>query len=125
MWQTANSTVMLTTKPVIANGVYSKMQTSQETSHSMRQRQEACCAYLDHTRVATSQGLLKQTTVSHSSAEAVIISLDADLRMEGTPALNSWDTVIEVLHPKAGSNSLREPPCTGRERTQPMICSET
>ena len=40
----------------------------------------------------------KQTSLSHSSAEAEIISLDAGLRMDGIPALTLWDLVIEVFH---------------------------
>ena len=40
----------------------------------------------------------KQTSVSHSSTEAEIISLDAGLRMDGIPALDLWDLVIDVLH---------------------------
>ena len=36
----------------------------------------------------------KQTSVSH----AEIISLDASLRMDGIPALDLWDLVIEVFH---------------------------
>ena len=39
----------------------------------------------------------KQSVVSHSSAEAYVISLDAGLRLEGMPALMFWDQVIEVL----------------------------
>ena len=39
----------------------------------------------------------KQTSVSHSSTESEIISLDAGLRMECFPALDLWDLVIEVL----------------------------
>ena len=39
----------------------------------------------------------KQTSVSHSSTECQIISLDAGLRMDGLFALDLWDTVIEVL----------------------------
>ena len=38
----------------------------------------------------------KQTSVSLSSAESDIISLDAGLRMDGLPALDIWDVVIEV-----------------------------
>ena len=30
--------------------------------------------------------------------EAEVISLDAGLRMDGIPALNLWDFVIEVFH---------------------------
>ena len=40
----------------------------------------------------------KQTSVSHSSTESEIISLDAGLRLDGIPALDLWDLVIEVLH---------------------------
>ena len=40
----------------------------------------------------------KQTSVSHSSTEAEITSLDAGLRMDGIPALDLWDSVIEVSH---------------------------
>ena len=40
----------------------------------------------------------KQTSVSHSSTEAEVISLDAALRMNGIPALDLWDLVTEVLH---------------------------
>ena len=35
----------------------------------------------------------KQTSVSHSSTEVEIISLDAGLRMDGIPALTLWDLV--------------------------------
>ena len=40
----------------------------------------------------------KQTSVSHSPTELEVISLDAGLRMDGLPALELWDVVIEVLH---------------------------
>ena len=40
----------------------------------------------------------KQTSVSHSSTESEKISLDAGLSMDGIPALDLWDVVIEVLH---------------------------
>ena len=39
----------------------------------------------------------KQNSVSHSSTESVFISLDAGLRMDGIPALDLWDLVIEAL----------------------------
>ena len=40
----------------------------------------------------------KQTSVSHSSTEAELLSLDASLRMDGIPALDLWDFVTEVFH---------------------------
>ena len=49
----------------------------------------------------------KQTSVSHSSTEADVISLDAGLRMDGTPALDLWDSVIEVFH--SSPNQIDKP----------------
>ena len=51
-----------------------------------------------HTFVPTSWMCKKQTSVSHSSTEAEITSLDAGLRMDGIPALTLWDLVIEIFH---------------------------
>ena len=39
----------------------------------------------------------KQTSVSHSSTEAEVIALNAGLRMDGIPAVDLWDLVIEVI----------------------------
>ena len=39
----------------------------------------------------------KQTSVSPSSTGSEIVLLDAGLRMDGSPALDLWDLVIEVL----------------------------
>ena len=46
----------------------------------------------------------KQGAVSHSTAEAEVISMDAGVRMEGLPALFLWDLVIEVFDPQDFSN---------------------
>ena len=53
----------------------------------------------------------KQTSVSHTSAEAEIISLDAGSRMDGIPALTLWDLVIDVFHsePNRTDGPKREP----------------
>ena len=40
----------------------------------------------------------KQTSASHSSTEADVISLDASLRMDAIPAFDLWHLVIEVIH---------------------------
>ena len=40
----------------------------------------------------------KQTSVSHSSTEVEIISLDAGIRMDGILALDIWNLVVEVFH---------------------------
>ena len=49
----------------------------------------------------------KQTSVSHSSTDAEIISLDAGSRMDGIPALTLWDLVIEIFH--SAPNKIEQP----------------
>ena len=55
----------------------------------------------------------KQTSVSPSSTEADVISLDAGLRMDGIPALDLWDWLIEVCHSSPNQTNktkdVREP----------------
>ena len=47
--------------------------------------------------------------MSHSTAEAEVISLDAGVRMEGLPALFFWDLVISIFEPQ------------GDEKTTPFL----
>ena len=56
------------------------------------------CIFGSETFVSIRWMCKKQTSVSHSSTEAEVISLDASLRMDGIPALDLWDSVIEVFH---------------------------
>ena len=49
------------------------------------------CIFGSHTFVPISWMCKKQTSVSHSSTESEIISLDAGLRMDGIPALDLRD----------------------------------
>ena len=46
----------------------------------------------------------KQTSVSHSSTESEIISLDAGLRLDGIPPLDLWDLIVTVLHGNTHQN---------------------
>ena len=55
------------------------------------------CIFGSRTFVPVSWMCKKQTSVSHSSTESEIISLDVGSRMDGLPALDHWDMVIEVL----------------------------
>ena len=55
----------------------------------------------------------EQILVSHSSTESEVLSSGAGLRMDGIPALDLWDLVIEVLHsssiqPRERGNLLRD-----------------
>ena len=56
------------------------------------------CILGSHTFAPISWMCKKQTSVSHSSTEAELISLDAGLCMDGISALDLWDLVIEVFH---------------------------
>ena len=55
------------------------------------------CVFGSHTFVQISWMCKKQTSVSHSSTESEIISLDAGLRLDGIPALDLWDLIVSVL----------------------------
>ena len=65
------------------------------------------CIFGSHTFVPKSWMCKKQTSVSHSSTEAEIISLDAGLRMDGIPSLDLWELVIEVFH--SSPNQSKKP----------------
>ena len=56
------------------------------------------CIFGSHTFVPISWMCKNQTSVSRSSTEAEIISLDAGLRMDGGPAMDLWNLVTEVFH---------------------------
>ena len=68
---------------------------------------------------STSGGTLcrKQTSVSHSSAEPDINSLDAGLRLDGIPALDLWDLFVAVLRGNTTQNHDR--------MGKPVVCPHT
>ena len=55
------------------------------------------CIFGSPTFVPLSWMCKKQTTVSHSSTESEIISLDTGLRLDGLLAHDLWDLVVSVL----------------------------
>ena len=55
------------------------------------------CIFGSHTFVPISWMCKKQTSVSHSSTEFEIISLDTGLRLDGLPALELWDLIVSVF----------------------------
>ena len=73
------------------------------------------CIFGSWTFVPISWMCKKQTSVSHSSTEAEVISLDAGLRMDGLSAVDLWDTVIEVLR---STNNTAKP----RRLAQGNLC---
>ena len=58
---------------------------------------EHCAFFGSHTLVPRSWMCKKQTIVSHSSTESVIISLDTGLRLHGISALDLWNLIVLVL----------------------------
>ena len=57
----------------------------------------------------------KQTSISHSSTESEIISLDAGLRLDGNPALDSWDLIVLVLGYTTQNHDRPGQPVVGRD----------
>ena len=55
------------------------------------------CVLGSHTFATINWMCNKQTSVSHSSTESEIISLDAGFRLDGIPALDLWDLIVLVL----------------------------
>ena len=55
------------------------------------------CIFGSHTFVPISWMCKKQTSVSHTSTESEIISLDAGLSLDGISALDLWDLIVSVL----------------------------
>ena len=70
------------------------------------------CIFGSHTFVPISWMCKKQTSVSHSSTESEVISLDAGLRMDGIPALDLWGLIVAVLGNTNQSNKEQGDPCT-------------
>ena len=56
----------------------------------------------------------KQTSVSHSSTESEIISLDAGLSLDGITALDLWDLIVSVF-----GNTIQTPDRNKREACSP------
>ena len=64
----------------------------------------------------------KQSSLSQSSTESESISLDAGLRMDGLPALDLWDILIEVLR---STNNTVQPNHYGIQETGATFYSKT
>ena len=87
------------------------------------------CIFEGHTFVPISWMCKKQTSVSHSSTESEIISLDAGLRLDGVLTLDLWDLIVSVLgntnqnhhrtvRPVVNTSEICSPPHTIHKREQ-------
>ena len=70
-----------------------------------------------HTFVPISWMCKKQTSVSHSSTESEIISLDTGLRLDGLPALELWDLIVSVLGNVSRVSDRSGKPVIGEDKT--------
>ena len=73
------------------------------------------CVFGSRTFVPISWMCKKKTSVSHSSTESEIISLDAGLRLDGILALDLWDLIVLVQ-----GNTDQNHDRTGK----PVVCSD-
>ena len=76
------------------------------------------CIFGSHTFVPISWMCKKQTSVSHSSTETEIISLDAGLRLDGITALDLWDLIVTVLGNANQSNDARRDLCPNQREVR-------
>ena len=63
----------------------------------------------------------KQTSVSHSSTESEIISLDTGLRLDGLPALELWDLIVSVFGNISRISDRTEKPVNGKNKSHNKI----
>ena len=63
----------------------------------------------------------KQTSVSHSSTESEIISLDTGLRLDGLPALELWDLIVSVFGYISHISDRTEQPVKGKNKSHNKI----
>ena len=77
------------------------------------------CALRSHTFVPILWMCKKQTAVSHGSAESEIRSLDAALRLDGQPAVQFWQCVLETLCSRLVKGNL------GRQKRERVIPSHS
>ena len=79
------------------------------------------CVFGSHTFVPISWMCKKQTSVSHSSTESEIISLDTLLRLDGLPALELWDLIVSVFGNISHISGRAGQPVNGRDKSRNKI----
>ena len=100
-------------------GLFQRSDFACDLEDSKSTSREILRIFESRTFVTVSWMCKKQTSVSHSSTESEIISLDAGLRMDGIPADGYRDVVIQVL--RSSNSTKHHQPAAGfcREETHP------
>ena len=75
------------------------------------------CIFGSHTFVPISWMCKKQTSVSHSSTESEIISLDTGLRLDGLLALELWDLIVSVFGSVSHVSDGTGQPVSGKNKS--------
>ena len=79
------------------------------------------CIFGSHTFVPISWMCKKQTSVSHSSTESEIISLDTGLRLDVLPALELWDLIVSVFGNISRISDRTGQPVNGKSKSHNKI----
>ena len=79
------------------------------------------CIFGSHTFVPISWMCKKQTSVSHSSTESEIISLDTGLRLDGLFALELWDLIVSVFGNISHISDRTGKPVNGKNKSYNKI----
>ena len=79
------------------------------------------CIFGSHPFVPISWMCKKQTSVSHSSTESEIISLDTGLRLDGLPALELWDLIVSVFGSVSQISDRTGQPVNGKNKSYNKI----
>ena len=79
------------------------------------------CVFGSHTFVPIGRMCKKQTAVSHSSTESVIIFLDRGLRLDGLPALELWDLIVSAFGNISHVSDRTEQPVKGKNKSYSNI----
>ena len=79
------------------------------------------CVFGSHTFVPISWMCKKQTSVSHSSTESEIVSLDTGQRLDGLPALELWDLIVSVFGNISHISDRTGQPVNGKNKSHNKI----
>ena len=90
----------------LSTGFISRLRLFCDLKDSKSTSGRVLCIFGSRTFVPISWMCKKQTSVSHSSTESEIISLDAGLRMDGLPAVDLMDVAMEVI--RSSNNTARQ-----------------
>ena len=105
-------------------GLFQDSDFAGDLEHSKSTSGGTLCVFGSHTFVPISWMCKKKTSVSHSSTESEIISLDTGLRLDGLPALELWDLIVSVFGNISHISDRTGQPVNGKKNLtiKSMLC---